>query len=386
MQIQIIERTKKDERKYNRQRRIEELKKQMMLLKAKLLKKGISPDDTRTLQAHADGQGDKRDYYISNPYLQKDSSYKCVNPIIEDESNNRYVYRGLVRGADNAIGVIESNVSISEIVASPSGNIKFQDMLSGENAMQVCKQYYRKIGESEERLTGHFSNFGKPDFVLGTILKGENGEFTFTDEIQSDIEQMLEEEREEIQRESTMREKDSVQIDLGGGLVVAQQDCWMEQGKKIRFAGINKDALLYAYEPDKTIKTDDGKYVYVGTTQIGRRNVVKKNPNEPIQFVKPFIYEDVVFWTDNKNLIQYFLDYKFQNLNFALGETFSNGTIKNSQKDDLPLFIGGISLDEQGECISIQEIPDSVEKAVQEYLKDRTEQKSHIINFEDYQV
>lgn len=171
--MDIIEITNKTRKEYNKMKKQESLKQKWTLLKAKLLKRGISPDDSRTLQAHKDSQGLLRDYYISNTYLQNGASYTCVNAIMEDIENNRFIYRGMLQGADNAIGIIESNVPLSEIVASPDGNIKFQEMLLAENSAKVRNQYYRKIGEKQEPLENHSTYFGKPDFVLGTILKGK---------------------------------------------------------------------------------------------------------------------------------------------------------------------------------------------------------------------
>ena len=169
--MHIIERTKKQEIEYNKAKRMEKLKRNIALLKAKLFNKPISPDDPRTLQAHKDAQGNLRDYYVANPYLQEGTSFNCVTPIIEEI--NRYVYRGIVLGADNATGIIESNVPLEEIVASPSGNIKLQEMLSQENAVAARDRYYGKIGEPQGPLEKHSTHFGKPDFPLGTILKGE---------------------------------------------------------------------------------------------------------------------------------------------------------------------------------------------------------------------
>lgn len=377
----MIEPTEQQKRERKRQIRIEKIRQKMTLFRARLLNERISPNDTRTLQAHKDGSGALRQYYIENGYLRGSASYGSVIPILEDEENGRYVYRGIVLGANNATGVIESNVPISEIVASPSGNIMFQKMLSKENAMGVSRTYWRKIGESEEPLEGHSTCFGKPDFVLGTIQKGKKGKFTITAQISPDIEEMLEDEREELRRESDMREKEAVKIDIGGGMVIARQDCWMEPGKRIRFAGINRDALFFAYEPDKPIKTPDGKYVYIGTTQIGKSSLSKQTSNMPIQFVSPLVYDDVVLWTENKTLIQYFMENKLQGLNFALGETFTNGTIKNLQKSESPLVIGGIALNPDGECIKIENIPDSVKTAATEYFSSR-KNDTNVIEFQ----
>lgn len=378
--VAIIEPRKEHEIK----RKIEKLKQKLTLLKAGLFNKGIRPNDTRTLQVHRDGQGNLRDYYIVNAFLQNKISYSAVTTILEDQEKMRYVYRGLVGGADNAIGVIESNVPISEIVASPSGNIKLQEMLSKDNAMEACKQYWRKIGESEEPLKGHSLYFGKPDFILGTILKEKNGRFTFTSEIKEDIDGLLKQEREKLKREEEMRVKEAVEIDLGGGMVVSQQDCWMEPGKNIKFSGINQEALFYTYVPDKPIKTEDGKYVYIGTAQIGKSSLEKQTGNMPIQFVSPFIYNDVVMWTENKTLIQYFMENKFKGLNFSLGEIFTNGKMDSIKKDCEPLILGGISLDNNGECITSEEIPDSVNIAIKKYMSDRKEERNHnIIHFRE---
>ena len=175
----MIEMNEKEQKKYEKAKRREELKRKWTLLKAKLLKGKISPEDTRTIQAHKDTQGNLRDYYIANPYLQDSATYDSVNPIMEDYENHRFVYRGIMRGADNAIGVLESNIPLSEIVASPNGNIMLQEILSEKNATKVRDQYYQAIGEKLGTSKGHMTHFNKPDFVLGTILTDERGQFTF---------------------------------------------------------------------------------------------------------------------------------------------------------------------------------------------------------------
>lgn len=382
--MQIIERTEKEQKKYERTKKMEELKRKWTLLKAKLLGGKISPDDSRTLQVHRDAQGNARDYYVSNPYLQDNSAFIAVNPIVEDYEKNRFVYRGIIQGADNAIGVIEANVPLSEIVASPDGNTKLQEMLSEENAEKIRDQYYKSIGEELGPLKGHMAHFGKPDFVLGTILKGEKGQYTYNSQIAEDIEELLQQERESLKKQKLMRDKDSVVIDAGGGLVVSEQECWMEQGKDIQFAGINRDALYYRYMPKAPIQTEDNKYVYIGKTQIGQATKVNQKSGEPIQFVSPDVYENVVIWTEGKNLVQYFLDKKFAGLNFVLGETFTNFNIEKVEEGkELQKYLGGITIDENGECQKVENIPETVKNAVESYLekmKDEQE-KSNIIKF-----
>jgi len=381
--MDIIEITNKTRKEYNKMKKQESLKLKWTLLKAKLFKRNISPDDTRTLQAHEDSQGLLRDYYISNTYLQNGASYTCVNTVIEDLENNRFVYRGMLQGADNAIGIIESNVPLSEIVASPDGNIKLQEMLSVENATKVRNQYYRKIGEKQEPLENHSTFFGKPDFALGTILKGNKGEFTFSSGISEDIEEMLCQEREEMKREERMRNEESIEIDLGGGMVIAKQNCWLERESGVQFAGINDSALYYKYMPENVIKTEDKKYVYIGKVQIGEIKNVDANPDKPIQFVRPFTYENVVLWTEGKNLIQYFLEEKLNGLNLTLGEIFTNENIKNSTKEGKRTFIGGVTKDNEGECIKINDIPETVRKAAEEYIIQKENKKADkIIKFE----
>ena len=381
----MIEMNEKEQKKYEKAKRREELKRKWTLLKAKLLKGKISPEDTRTIQAHKDTQGNLRDYYIANPYLQDSATYDSVNPIMEDYENHRFVYRGIMRGADNAIGVLESNIPLSEIVASPNGNIMLQEILSEKNATKVRDQYYQAIGEKLGTSKGHMTHFNKPDFVLGTILTDERGQFTYTHEIAKDIEETLHQEREQLKKEEVMRDKDSVELDLGGGMIVAKQNCWMEQGKGIQFAGINKDALYYQYMPKQPIQTEDNKYVYIGRTQIGQPTKIHQQAGEPIQFVSPDIYEDVVLWTEGKNLVQYFLDKKFAGLNFALGEAFTNWNLGRVQRgEEQQRYLGGLTIDEEGECKITQSIPKSVKEVVETYFEQKgneQEKNTNIIDF-----
>ena len=383
--MQMIEMNEKEQKKYEKAKRREELKRKWTLLKAKLLKGKISPEDTRTIQAHKDTQGNLRDYYIANPYLQDSATYDSVNPIMEDYENHRFVYRGIMRGADNAIGVLESNIPLSEIVASPNGNIMLQEILSEKNATKVRDQYYQAIGEKLGTSKGHMTHFNKPDFVLGTILTDERGQFTYTHEIAKDIEETLHQEREQLKKEEVMRAKDSVELDLGGGMIVAKQNCWMEQGKGIQFAGINKDALYYQYMPKQPIQTEDNKYVYIGRTQIGQPTKIHQQAGEPIQFVSPDIYEDVVLWTEGKNLVQYFLDKKFAGLNFALGEAFTNWNLGQIQRgEEQQRYLGGLTIDEDGKCKIIQSIPKSVKEVVETYFEQKgneQEKNTNIIDF-----
>ncbi len=382
---EIIIISEKEQKKYERAKKREELKRRWTLLKAKLLNGKISPEDTRTIQVHKDVQGNLRNYYIENAYLQDRVGYDSVDPILEDHENQRFVYRGVTRGADNAIGVLESNIPLSEIVASPNGNIMLQQILSEKNAIKVRDQYYKAIGESLEPPKGHATYFTKSDFVLGTILIDKKGQFSYSQQIAEDIEEKLQQEREQLKKEALMRDKDSLELDAGGGMVVAKQNCWLEQGNEIQFAGINRDALYYQYMPKQPIQTEDNKYVYIGKMKIGQPTKIKQQTGVPIQFVAPDIYKDVVLWTEGKNLVQYFLDKKFVGLNFALGEIFTNYKIKEAEKGEgQQAYLGGLTLNENGECKIINDIPETVKKAVDTYLNERKKESvkdTNIINF-----
>ena len=108
-------------------KKVEKLKEKLKNLSKK--QTALSPNDPNTIQARRDGEGNMRDYYILTPGLQKGIAYNAVLPITEDYENHYFAYRGLIPGADNAIGIIESNIPLNEIVADIYGNKLLQDML-----------------------------------------------------------------------------------------------------------------------------------------------------------------------------------------------------------------------------------------------------------------
>lgn len=365
-------------------------KKNLTLFVKKIFKQRISPEDTRTVQAHK-GAGGDLDYYISSPYLQDGSNYLSVQTIIEDIENQRYIYKGMLGGANNAVGIIESNVPLSEIVANPDGNTKLLEMISEENALKLCNQYYRKIGEPEEPLKGHSTYFGKPEFILGTITRNKRGKFSYSSNIRQDIEEMLQKEREENIRKESMRVQDNVEIDLGGGMVVARQDCWLERGKKIMFAGVNNEALFWEYSPNNPIPIENGKYyIQIGTLQIGERTIKRTENDEPLKFISPYIYDNVVLCTEGKKLIQYFLNNKYDGLNLALGEIFSTHNLEESKKTSYKLatdskksiLVGGITLDENASVKKIDDIPETVIEELARFSKEHKQEITTDIYFE----
>lgn len=385
MQIRKLNRIEKIQ--YELKRKREEFKRSTALLKAKLLKENLPADDDKTIQLHKDSQGLTGNYYISNSYLQnrRNMAYRNVNLILEDNKNGRYVYTGTVQEPYCAIGVIETNLRLDEIVASPEGNLVFEQFISEENTKKACEDYYQKIGETLMPVREEMSSFlGKPKFVLGSIYKLDNGKFTVSQSVSDDIEQMLETEREESKRMALMREKDSVEIEIGSDIIVSEQDCWLQQSKNMKFVGINQEALYYEYSPGKPEKTADGKYVYMGDLKIGKSRVVNKGSQEPLQFVKAFNMEDVVFCTNGKNLIEYFLQNKLDGLNFELGKAFSVSNLKKRREKDGITYLGILGLDEEGNCIIREdEIPENVQIAINN-IKARSQENTSekIVPFE----
>ena len=390
--MQIIKRDPEEERMYLKNKKREEFNRSKTLFWAKLLKRDLEPSDTRTIQKHSHAEGGI-DFYVENIYLRNEASFIDVQIIKEDTKIQRYVYKGIVGAAKNAIGIIETNVPLAEIVANPYGNIKLLEMLSAENAMQVCNEYYVKIGEPPYPLKGHTTYLGKPTFVLGTFLKEGKHSFSYTDHIAYDIEEILEEQRNELKRIEEMREKDSVEVDLGGGTVIAKQDCWLEQGKQISFAGINTQALYWKYTPDKPIPIENGKYyLQIGSLQIGKSEVSKQENKKFLKFTNPYVYENVVLFTREKNLIRYFLEDKLYGLDYTLGNIFNTYRINENEKkfanlfqeveNDLPIIGAGIEIGKDGIVKETDNIPEIVVKSIKEALINKKEKQSNIINFD----
>lgn len=103
--------------------------------------------------------------------------------------------------------------------------------------------------------------------------------------------------------------------------------------------------------------------------------------------MRPDTYENVVLWTEGENLVQYFLNKKFAGLNFVLGENFTNYDIKNAEKgSEQEMYLGGLTIDENGECKMVQNIPESVKKAVEEYLEQKGNEQGRDTNIIDFKA
>ena len=350
-------------------KRLEKLKEKLKNLSKK--RTILSPDDPNTVQARRDGQGNMRDYYILTPGLQQGIAYNSVLPIIEDYENHYFAYRGLVLGADNAIGVIESNIPLNEIVANIHGNKLLQDMLKEENAKTKRNKFYETIGEEIKPLKNHLLFFGKPDFPLGKIIKDEKGKFTEEASSQKIID-LLVKEREEQARQEDLRDSKSIILKAGPDLIVSEQDCWLEQEQdKFVYSGVNAEAIYYSFKPEASLKTSDGYYAYIGEVTIGeeKQKVQKEGKTININRTKPYHYSNIVVWTQYQPLIKYFMEQKFNGLSEILGKMFMIHHLNNTPKESVQeKYIGGLSLNELKHCIKVTNVPDSVRKTVLNYF------------------
>ena len=348
------------------------------LLRAKILKGRIPPDDRRTIQKHI-GVGRGTDYYISSVYLQNSKYFNNVILVKEDKENGRFVYKGIVGGADNAIGVIESNVSLEEIVASPYGNETFLKMLSESNATVVRDNYYKKYGLPSEKLDGHCLHYSSPVFALGTIIRDDKGRYSFYDYISEDTENCLEQNRKQDTEIVRLQDKGAVAIPMSSSMVVAEQDCELfDAGSEgVGITGTNNEAIPYRYTKFKTVKFED-YYITVGKLRLGEKTPPKEGSR--IDFTKSNIYPNVVVCTRGKNLIQYCTD-KFTNqINFSLGRLLTIYNIESIKESEEGLiFAGIIELDENGKTKEGNKIPDSV----RQHMKKLNEEPktSNIIDF-----
>ena len=363
-----IELTEEQEREIEKRKRREERKLKWTLFFSRFKKDGISPDDTRTIQEHLVGDPSRKSYYIAEPLLQDDGS--AFVSVAESCENGNYYYRGIVSGADNAIGFLETNVPIKEILKRPNGNILLKEVLSKKNMESKRDEYYKSIGESLEPDEGYLS---KPSFPMGKIIQNPDGTFSY-EEASVDILKRLEAEREKAKRDFAMLDKDSVYLNVGG-IVVAEQSSWFNQNPKtgaISYGGINMDAFEYNYFPeDYPLKTSDNYYVYVGPLEIGKRAVQKSEKGGVLNFISPYSYDNVVFWIKDRSLIEGMHNNK-EGLTLALGDIFVEHAIDNIKKTTIGeqnvIFAGGVVTDKDGICQKSYEIPATVRGVIESYF------------------
>ncbi len=384
----LMEQSKKEKFIRNIIVKKEKIKRDAMILWAKITKKEIDPNDIGTIQRHEDRTGGD-EYYIASPYIEHTPDFRDVQTIMEDKEKDRYVYTGFMTGADNAIGIVELNIPLAELVANPYGNEIFFKVLSEENAMKVSNEYYRKIGVPEGPLKGHATCFGKPVFVLGTIKKETDRKFSYDKEISNDIEKKLKEDRETADKRDLMREEDCIEKKVGEDFVIAKEDCWIEPGKILQYSGINSEAMLWKYSPTTNpIKIENGKYyLQMGELRIGKHVVQKETDSGAIKVCNPYIFKDVAVWSKDENLTQYFISHKLDGLTPVVSEMFNSNCIEmlasECKKDGKNAIIaGGIIMDKFGSVQKAENIPQSVEEAINEFVNRDEQEEDKIIKFQ----
>lgn len=364
------------QKEFDRIQKREETILKISLVFSKLFNKKIKSDDNRTIQKHKDA-GDGFSYYIASPYLQDKSSFNSVNEIIAE--NGRYVYRGVVGGADNAIGLIESNVPLEEIVANPYGNETFLKMLSESNATKVRNEYYKNHGLSTEKLEGHWTYWSNPNFVLGTITKEKNGRYSFDDSIGTDIEERLAKEREITQKKETLQNPEDIAIKISPDMVVAYEGCEIYNGKfGLGIKGVNSEGIAYSYDIFYTTKTEDHSVLSIGNLQVGYDSKITREKGKQ-KLTKENEYFNVAIWSQDQNLIQYFIKKEQCEFVRAIGELITIEKLEGLNTEEV-MELGGITLNSEGECVIENQFPQSAKDAIQQYLEEKN--KAKILSFQ----
>ncbi|HCC03711.1 MAG TPA: hypothetical protein DEP51_02480 [Clostridiales bacterium] len=357
----------KHQQEFDKIQKREKIILKISLFFSKLFNKKIKPDDNRTLQKHKDA-GDGFSYYIASPYLQDNSNFCSVVEIIAE--NGRHVYKGVVGGADNAVGFIESNVTLEEIVSNPYGNEIFLRMLSESNAAEVRDKYYKKHGLPTEKLEGHMTYWSNPHFVLGTITKDKNGKYSFDDSIGLDIEEGLSKEREITQKKDALQDPNDIYIKVSPNMVIAYEGCEIYNGKcGLGIKGVNSEGISYSYDIGYTKKDNDDSFLSIGELQFGYS---QKRTDENALPIADFQnkYYDVAIWSGGKNLIQYCIKKEQCGFVQAIGSLITIEKLENLNQDDV-MILGGITLDSEGKCMIEDQIPQSVKDAVKQYLEEK---------------
>lgn len=360
-------------------KKIEELKKklEMMILK----RKKLSPDDTETIQKHPNATGDF-DYYIKSETLTSKASFRQVGAIIEDYEDSHFVYYGYSSGADGAVAVLETNVPLDTIIASPDGNAKLREMLEEEYASRKRDEYYNQIGEETKPYKSRNSFQGKPDFPLGTLMLNKQGFYEITDKVSQEVSEMLATDLEKRRKSELLRSQSYVEKDFGGGMVLVNMDCWLDQREKLAYAGINMDALYYRFVPEKMLPTTDGLFAYFGKVTLGEKKAAKEENSKTMKVINPFNYSNVVIWTKKEQLVEYFLNKKYANLTQVLGEIFAFSNLETAELGAYrEKYLGGVTIDEEGICKKETVIPETVKRLAEEYYEQQN-QKSNVINFQ----
>ena len=365
----------KHQKKFDRIQKKESKRLKRLLFFSKIFNKEIKPDNDITIQKHPDAGG-RFSYYVASPYLKDSTDFCSVLEFITKDG--RHVYKGIVGGADNAIGVIESNVPLEEIVASPYGNEVFFKMLSEPNAEMTRDEYYKKNGLSTERIEGHMTYFANPIFVLGTITKDEKGKYSFNQFISEDIEEKLYKEREKIKKIEELQNSNDIYI-KSGPMVIPYEGCEIYNGSNgLGIKGVNSEGIAYSYDIFRTVKTEDG-ILSIGNLEVGY-DATEKCENEISKYNPENMYYNVAIWSQSDNLIKYCIKQDQCEFVKAIGRLITVDRLEDLRKEEI-MELGGIILNQEGTCLIINKFPPDVEDALQQYIENRDKGNAKILQF-----
>ena len=363
------------QKEFDRNQKKESNRLKRLLFFSKIFNKKIKSDNKITIQKHPDAGG-RFSYYVASPYLQDSTGFSNVLEFVTKDG--RYGYKGVVGGADNAIGVIESNVPLEEIVASPYGNEVFFKMLSESNAKKTRDEYYKKNGLSTERIEGHMTYFANPIFVLGTITKDEKGKYSFNQYIGEDIEEKLYKEREKNEKRKGLRNPNDIYME-SGSMVIPYEGCEIYNGSNgLGIKGVNSEGIAYSYDIFRTVKTDDG-ILSIGNVEVGYDDK-EKHENEISKYNPENMYYNVAIWSQTDNLIKYCIRQDECGFVKAIGDLITIDKLEDLSKEGI-MELGGIILNQEGTCLTVDKFPPDVAGAIQQYLENRDKGNSKILQF-----
>ncbi len=305
------------------------------------------------------------DYYLDDVAI-----YKEVTPLIEEQDNHYFAYGGFVATAGDTLGVIETNEPLSEILKKIDGRKKLIEIL--KNAKEKRNEYYNQIGESVLFLEAQVDSYSLPSFPLGNLHIDKKNKITISDKVSKELMLSLKKEYFEEKRKLLLRDEIYIKSQRETGIIMATQECWIEQNLRVSFHGINMEALEYEYVPEKMLITMDNLFVYIGSLTIGQGKLITAIDSNITEMISPYYYENIVVWTERKQLMEYFLEEQYAGLSLALGNIFWQNMIdKTEPKEFSERYIGGLKITQEGVVDKTNIVPESIIMAAQEYLKNK---------------
>ena len=336
------------------------------------------------IKPHIDHDGKTISYYFDSGKAQEENNYAHFNAsqkikeIQKEDGSKSILYLGLVSGAGNAVGIIETEVPLEEIAKTKQGTDILVKMLSDDYAMGKAYKAWDEEGIEYSKLSTSGYAINKPLFFVGRI-KGTQT-FELDENITPEVSEEILRREEDARKEQKRRNKEDLKFAdiFGNTLYIGETRCYRNQTTfKTEYCGVNDEGLRYKYSTPKKISEKGDPYIYMGTLHIGRPtesnigdNGVNTYSKIVIQLQNPI---DVVFVEDSLFAHQ------------ALGKMFSERNVKK-QKDfqNGPCYLGKVITDEDG--VYHFEEPELHElELIKTRIPDETkkENKNKIINFRE---